>query len=690
MIKPTMKKSTKSISHGAAIIFLFLVWICNSCNQKTTLVWLDELDIASFEEGIRIPNAKTNYREGPLQIAGQHFERGIGAHSTSILFFNLDGKARYFSALAGIDDVGDETSSVEFHVIGDKKILYESGLMHAGDTARRVEVNLKGVRQLGLLITDGGDGISHDYSDWTDAKFIMAGEHRPERVIHSSEKYILTPPPSEFPKINGPKVFGARLGNPFLFTVPASGKRPLTFTAENLPRGLTLDSQTGMITGKVSEPGKYSTTIKARNELGETAREFRITIGDTICLTPPLGWNGFNSIELLPSEYPDGYCDSDLDQEKVRLAADAMVETGLINHGWSYINIDETWQGDRGGKYYGIQPGEKFRDLEGLIDHIHALGLKAGIYSTPWVTSYFGFCGGSSDFEDGHHPEEFRQERRKGRYIGKYRFEGNDVAQWVDWGIDYLKYDWGMEVQSAERMAEVLRKSKRDIVFSLSNSAKFEFAEDWARVANCWRTGGDIFDTWSSLYYSAFTIDKWGPYSGPGHWNDPDMLIVGKVTHGAELHPTRLTADEQYTHISLWSLLAAPMLIGCPLDQLDPFTLNLLSNDEVLEINQDPLGKQARQLTNENGKQVWVKNMEDGSIAVGLFNTGDFGNSLLAYFNWGDEPHQEVSVEWVTLGITGKCKVRDVWRQKDLGEFEDGFKTSVPFRGVVLLRMFPL
>ena len=677
---------TKHGLHVAIIILLLTI----SCTQKSTVVSLDELDIALFDEGIRVPQKNTNYRGGPLSIAGQQYERGIGAHATSIIFIQLNGKATKFSALIGVDDSGSENSSVEFHVFADKKILYESGLIHVGDSARKVEVGLQDVKRLGLLITDEGDGIHHDYSNWVNAQITMQGGYRPERVMNSSEKYILTPPTSDFPIINGPKVFGARPGNPFLYKIPATGKRPLTYSVENLPPGLVVDSQTGMIIGKVNNPGKYKVTLKAKNELGETSREFRLTIGNNICLTPPLGWNGFNSVTLISSGYPDGYWDTDLDQEKVRLAADAMVETGLINHGWTYINIDETWQGQRGGRFNAIQPGEKFSDMQGLVDHIHELGLKAGIYSSPWVTSYFGFIGGSSDFEDGHHPEEFSQNRRKGRYIGKYTFEENDVAQWVDWGIDYLKYDWNMkDVESAERMSDVLKESGRDIVYSLSNSAKFEYAEDWARVANCWRTGGDIIDTWSSLYQAAFTIVKWGPFSGPGHWNDPDMLIIGNVTHGSELHPTRLTADEQYTHISLWSLLSAPMLIGSPIEQLDAFTLSLLSNDEVLEINQDPLGKQARQLGNKNDGQVWVKSLEDGSIAVGLFNTGDFGNSVLAYFNWGDEPEQDVSFDWGQLGITGKYKIRDVWRQKDLGEFKDRFTASVPFRGVVLIRMYP-
>ncbi len=326
-----MTKLIRSITPRlpVAMIILSLMLSFNSCTQKSNVVWLDELDIASFEEGIRQPQKNKNYRDGSLQIAGQHYERGIGAHATSIIFIKLNGKALTLSALVGLDDAGNETSSAEFHVLADKKILYESGLMHVGDSAKKVEVSLKGVNLLGLLITDGGDGISKDYSDWVDAQIIMKGAHRPERVINSSEKYILTPPPSDFPKINGTKVFGARPGNPFIFKIPATGQRPVTFSAENLPPGLTVDAQSGMITGEVNIPGKYSATLKAKNDLGETSREFHITIGDTICLTPPLGWNGFNSIELFPSEYPDGYCDSDLDQEKVRAATSSCQLAGL-------------------------------------------------------------------------------------------------------------------------------------------------------------------------------------------------------------------------------------------------------------------------------------------------------------------------------------------------------------------------
>jgi alpha-galactosidase len=258
------------------------------------------------------------------------------------------------------------------------------------------------------------------------------------------------------------------------------------------------------------------------------------------------------------------------------------------------------------------------------------------------------------------------------------------------WGIDYLKYDWRLEVPSAERMSVALKNSGRDIVYSLSNSAPFAYAKDWERVANAWRTGPDIRDSWTSLYISAFTLDKWAPYGGSGHWNDPDMLIVGNVSTGATLHPTRLTPDEQYSHVSLFCLLSAPLIIGCPIEQLDSFTLNLLSNDEVLEIDQDPLGQSARLLMDENGVQAWVKPMEDGSYAIGLFNIDGFGKTPQSYFRWGDEKTKSFTFDFKKVGLKGKWKLRDVWRQKDLGVFSRSFTTKINHHGVMMIRMFPV
>jgi alpha-galactosidase len=322
-----------------------------------------------------------------------------------------------------------------------------------------------------------------------------------------------------------------------------------------------------------------------------------------------------------------------------------------------------------------------------MVDYIHSLGLKVGIYSTPWISSYAGYPGASSDFEKGEYPDSIKNNKRAYRRVGKYRFEKEDALQMAEWGVDYLKYDWRIELLSAERMSEALKKSGRDIIYSLSNSAPFANAGEWARISNAWRTGPDIRDSWLSLYISAFTIDKWAPYCGPGHWNDPDMLILGNVTTGTELHPTRLTPDEQYSHVSLFSLLAAPLIIGCSIEQLDDFTLNLLTNDEVIEVNQDPSGKPARLMADDNGVQIWLKPMEDGSSAVGLFNIDGYGQTPQSYFRWGDETPKAFQFDFAKVGLKGKYKIRDLWKQKDLGEFEGSFKTEIRHHGVVLIRM---
>jgi alpha-galactosidase len=183
-----------------------------------------------------------------------------------------------------------------------------------------------------------------------------------------------------------------------------------------------------------------------------------------------------------------------------------------------------------------------------------------------------------------------------------------------------------------------------------------------------------------------FSQDVCSPFAGPGHWNDPDMLVVGKVGWGPELRESKLTPDEQYTHISLWCLLSSPLLLGCDLSQLDDFTLNLLTNDEVLAVNQDPLGKQATKAVEKEHYQVWKKELNDGSIAVGIFNTSS--DDPVEAFSWDDIPaKKKITVTWEELGIYGRKTVRDLWRQKDLGEFKDSIEVEVPYHGVVLVKI---
>ena len=322
-----------------------------------------------------------------------------------------------------------------------------------------------------------------------------------------------------------------------------------------------------------------------------------------------------------------------------------------------------------------------------MVDYIHSLGLKAGIYSTPYIASYGSYVGASSSFPIGGETHaQIKMNRSSFHHIGQYKFEKNDARQMAAWGFDFLKYDWRMDVASTQRMSEALKMSGRDIVFSLSNNSPFEKVEDWARLSNMYRTGPDIKDSWTSLFLTAFSLDKWGPYTGPGHWSDPDMMIVGDVAIGPTLHPTRLTPDEQYSHVSIFSLLSAPMLIGCPIERLDAFTLNLLTNDEVIAINQDPLGKPARLVAEREGVQIWLKQLEDGSYAVGLFNIAGYGNRPESYFRWGDEPVKKFEFDFASLGLKGKWTIRNVWKQKDLGVFNNQFSISIRHHGVSFLK----
>jgi alpha-galactosidase len=480
---------------------------------------------------------------------------------------------------------------------------------------------------------------------------------------------ILTPPAPDGPRINGPNIFGVRPGSPFLFSIPATGKRPMKFSAGGLPAGLKLDPASGRITGVLNQTGEFMVKLRAENAFGSAEKPFVIAVGERIALTPPLGWNSWN-------------CWGDkVDADKVLRSARALVASGLDQHGWSYINMDDAWQGARGGPLNALQSDPKrFPDMKQLCIEIQRLGLKVGIYSTPWTVSYAGRPGGSSENPEGkRNPNaDFKAPRNKNVLpfaIGKYSFTRADATQWAAWGIDYLKFDWGpVTAPPAVAMHQALRATGRDIVLSLSNNHEqnlFNEIEEVSRAAEAWRTTGDIYDDWSRVRDIGFSQNKWAPFGGPGHWNDPDMLVVGQVGWG-QPHPTKLTPDEQYTHISLWCLLSAPLLIGCDLEKLDDFTLGLLSNDEVLAVDQDALGRPARCVVTGGDLRIYVKGLADGSKAVGLFNLGNQPASMAA--------------TWSELGISVAQTVRDLWRQKDLGEFPTRFETIVAPHGVVLVR----
>ena len=518
----------------------------------------------------------------------------------------------------------------------------------------------------------------------------VAAQQPAEVEIPDLSAYILTPKPAKTPRINGAKVFGLRPGSKCLYTIAATGDRPMKFEVKNLPKGLKFDAEKGQITGSVKKRGTYHVMVTATNALGSYSRELRIVVGDNIALTPPMGWNSWNCWAR------------DVTQEQVLSSARAMVSSGLVNHGWTYINIDDGWQGKRGGKYNAIQPNTKFPDMKALTREVHDMGLKLGIYSVPWVGTYAAHIGSYSDnpdgenqwIKDGLHNEHYRyqksgpdanywQDRKEYYHHGKYSFVEADVKQWEEWEIDYLKYDWSPNTRyHTKEMFDALRKLDRDIVLSLSNSAPLADAPFFMEHAECWRTTGDIRDTWKSINSIGFSQDKRIPFCRPGAWPDADMLVVGLVGWGPKLHYTKLTADEQYTHMSLWALFASPLLIGCDMARLDDFTLSLLTNDEVIEVNQDPLGYHAVPVwrKSDNSQVIYVKHLEDGSLAVGMFNRGN-------------KP-ANISINPRMLGLyDGNRIVRDLWRQKDVGTLTDDrgerYTALVPAHGVVLVKVYP-
>ncbi|MBU6409136.1 MAG: putative Ig domain-containing protein [Verrucomicrobia bacterium] len=502
-------------------------------------------------------------------------------------------------------------------------------------------------------------------------------------TVSGSGGVIRTPPAPATPRINGPDIFGVRPDHPFLYHIPTTGKPPIRYSADDLPKGLALDARMGNFTGTIqgaTDGDSFTVTLHAKNALGEDSKKFKIVVGETISLTPAMGWNSWN------------HYGSRITQAIVLENAKAMADSGLIHHGWTYVNIDDTWQGKRGGRYHGLQGNKKFPDIGRLCDQIHAMGLKFGIYSTPWETSYAGFPGGSSDNSQGNWTKPTGRKHVNHNVppwaIGPYQFWTNDADQWAAWGVDYLKYDWNpIELPETEAMYEALRQSGRDIIFSLSNNMNVKNAPTIGKIANSWRTTGDIKANWWSLVIHIMAQVKWADYSSPGHWNDPDMLEIGTREHGQP----GLSADEEYTHMTAWCLLASPLLLGNDLTQMDPFTLSLLENDEVLAVDQDELGRQAVPVSQtgepvevprpgNRGKpfkvtplQVWARPLADGSKAVGLFN-------------FGDTP-AKMTVKWSDLGISGPHKVRDLWREKELGSVADEFSMTVAPHGAEMIKV---
>ncbi|MGA3324641.1 MAG: glycoside hydrolase family 27 protein [Terriglobia bacterium] len=365
-----------------------------------------------------------------------------------------------------------------------------------------------------------------------------------------------------------------------------------------------------------------------------------------LAATPPMGWNSYNHFK------------NQIDDATIRAQADAMVTSGIKAVGYEYVNMDEGWAGERDAQGV-IHPNAKFPDMKALADYIHSKELKLGLYSAPSKTT----CGGRP---------------------GSFGHEEQDAQTYAEWGIDYLKYDLcgledpfnklaetdlpaahAMMIEAYRKMGDALRRTGRPIVYSL---CQYGMDRVWAWGpsvgANLWRTTNDIKDNYTSLSQNGFTQAGLARFAGPGHWNDPDMLEVG--------NPNFKPVDN-FTQMSLWCLLAAPLIAGNDLTNMPPEIQSILCNREVIAVDQDPAGIQGDRVSCEGPLEVWMKPLADGSKAVGLFNRG---RSLM-----------NMTLRFVDVGFHGRVQVRDLWEHADRGVFEDSYSTLVLKHGAVLVKV---
>lgn len=437
------------------------------------------------------------------------------------------------------------------------------------------------------------------------------------------------------PVINLPGVYGASCGKGILLRVPVTGERPVNIKAEGLPEGLFIEN--GVIKGSVNEKGNYTVKITAENRLGINVKEFVLEIGESInvLLTPLMGfttWNAFASA---------------VSQEKLEYAADKLVELGICEYGYSYINLDSGWQKEYGGKYDAIMPNEKFPDIKAMYDKIHSYGLKGGIYSTPMLTAW----GCPAEFESipgctTGEPNELFSHINGG--IGTERKEKNNVKQWCEWGVDYLKYDWTpCDPYNAELMRSELAKSDRDFGYCVTIGARRDYFKYWSKYCNSYRDNEDSLGYWDNFKKIFMSYLPFATYMTKGHFFDLDMFDIGD---GELLGECKYTEDEKASIYTLRAITGSPLQISCYPDAITDFDLSLYCNEEVIAINQDTAFKPAipYHMIEKEDKCIYSFKRElcDGSFAVAIFNLGEH-------------------VEPVCLYLDADAEVRDVWAKKD-------------------------
>ena len=402
------------------------------------------------------------------------------------------------------------------------------------------------------------------------------------------------------------------------------------------------------------------TAVSAQTKPSAAAKSKPVvhTQAPILAATPPMGWNSWN------------YFAGKVDDKGVRAAADQIVATGMKDAGYTYVNLDDTWEGQRDASGV-LHTNDKFPDMKALADYVHSKGLKIGIYSGPGPKTCAGFEGSL-----GH--------------------EVQDAQLYASWGIDYLKYDlcsFGHAVMQAQapndkaeqmrlmysaykKMGDALKATGRPIVYSFCQYG-MDAVWEWGPSAggNLWRTTGDVQASWSSIYNIINQQAGLAKYAAPGHWNDPDMLEVGNGTKDNQGRVRPLSLPENRTHFSMWAMLAAPLLAGNDLPNMKPEITAILTNKDVIAIDQDRLGKQATHIYSDGEVDVWARHLTGGAMAVAVLNAGPDKYSTHPFH-----------LSLAKLGLHGPQAGKDLWTGKDV-TLTDNMPIELASHDILLVRI---
>ena len=515
-----------------------------------------------------------------------------------------------------------------------------------------------------------------------------------------TEISISTAAPPAAPHILGASVVGSKPGSPFIYTVSATGQAPLTFAASGLPAGLSIAASSGTISGTTPAAGAYPVTVTVTNAAGTATATLTVKAGDGLALTPPMGWNSYDSFG------------SSVTESEVLSAAQAM-QTELKPFGYNAVVVDFLWFDpeqaiDANGRY--LPSASKFPSSAGnqgfkpLADKIHALGFSFGIHimrgiprksvseSSPIANSTFtaAQAGNTND----PCPWDNHMWGVHGDTDAGKAWYDSIFAQYAGWGIDFVKVDDMMNPYSnpqdyhqaeTDAIRAAIDKTGRSIVLSLSpGPMQTRDVANLNKNANMWRIVNDFWDTsgLSSLSDEFSATGNWQATSGlvVGHWPDADMLPLGYLGPRCPVHgsgPSALSHNQQVTVMSLWGILPSPLMFGGNPTHLsgDAWSTALLTNDEVLAVNQDALGSHAKRIAQQGSTEVWARDLSGGRKALALFNRGTQDAMM--------------SVDFSQLGITEPPAVRDLWNRRDVTGMTSGISVNVPHEGALMYTVSP-